>query len=306
MFAYCTIEEQSDGKIRFIASDVNENAEYSSDYLLPLDGNVDMHKCVYNALVNTFNIEPLSFILTTFSDSAPGSGLGSCSALVVAMLKAFLELLKLPMDDYEISRLAYKVGRVDLKISGGKKDQYAAAFGGFNYMEFFGNDHAIINTLRIKRCIIDELEASMLLYYTGVSRLSAMIIDEQIANITSDNITTMNAMHSIRQSSIDMKESLLKGDIVRVADILRKTWISQKQTASIICNKNIEHVFEIAISAGAYAGKVSGAGGGGFIMFMIHPTRRIEIVRELSTIPGGRVIPFQFNEGGSQSWKVNV
>jgi D-glycero-alpha-D-manno-heptose-7-phosphate kinase len=223
--------------------------------------------------------------------------------MVVCIVKAFAEWLNLPMGDYEISRLAYEVERIDLGLSGGKQDQYAAAFGGFNFMEFLKDDHVIVNPLRVKRWIVDELESSMVLYYTGASRSSAAIIDEQRRNTSSGNTVAIEAMHRIKQSAIEMKTALLQGDIASFATILGAAWEEKKKMASAITNSMIQEAFDVAMSAGAIAGKVSGAGGGGFIMFVVQPTCKRRVADALNQLPG-QVVPFQFSDGGTHGWKI--
>lgn len=188
--------------------------------------------------------------------------------MVVCILKAFIEWLSLPLGDYETSRLAYEIERKDLGLSGGKQDQYAAAFGGFNYMEFLQNDLVIVNPLKMKRWIVDELESSMVLYFTGRSRSSAAIINEQKKNTSEGNQTAIEAMHKIKQSAIDTKLALLKGDVGEFARILGEGWENKKKMAGAITNPMIQEAFDVATGAGAMAGKVSGAGGGGFIMLV--------------------------------------
>ena len=190
-----------------------------------------------------------------------------------------------------------------MALSGGKQDQYAAAFGGFNYMEFLPNDLVIVNPLKIKRWIMDELEASMVLYFTGASRSSAAIIEQQQKNTSSGNQNAIEAMHRIKQSAKDMKLALLKGDMNEFARILGQAWEDKKKMANAISNPMIQEVFDVAMSAGALAGKVSGAGGGGFVMFMVEPTRKKEVVNALKKL-NGFVMPFQFTEGGAHGWKI--
>jgi D-glycero-alpha-D-manno-heptose-7-phosphate kinase len=303
-YAYCTIEVNNTGKVQFCAADLNEEVEFENTGTLPIDGKLDLHKGVYNRILKDYSPDkPLSFCMTTYSDAPPGSGLGSSSTLVVAIVKAFVEWLNLPLGEYEIARLAFDIERKDLGLSGGKQDQYAAAFGGFNFMEFHKDDKVIINPLRIKRWVIDELEASMVLYYTGASRSSSSIIDEQKKNTSSGNQPAIEAMHRIKQSSLDMKEAILKGDIHKYAEILGSAWIDKKKMAGSISNPMIEGVFDSAIKAGAYAGKVSGAGGGGFIMFVCDPVKKVQLVNALSKLEG-KVLSFQFSEGGCHGWRI--
>jgi D-glycero-alpha-D-manno-heptose-7-phosphate kinase len=202
-----------------------------------------------------------------------------------------------------MARLAYEIERKDLNLSGGKQGQYAAAFGGFNYMEFLPGDVVIVNPLKVKRWIVDELEASMVLYFTGRSRSSAQIIDEQKRNTETGNSKSIEAMHRIKQGAIDMKFAILKGDMDAFCKVLGKNWEDKKQMANAITNPMIEQVFDVALASGAKSGKVSGAGGGGFIMLFVEPTRKKEVVEALEKLDGF-VVPFDFTDGGAHGWKI--
>ena len=303
LYTYCTIEETYDGLNTIDSDDARCYKSYLVAKQLEIDGEASLIKGVYNRVMRDFDISLRSFKITTYNDAPAGSGLGTSSAMVVCILKAFIEWLGLPLGDYEASRLAYEIERKDLALSGGKQDQYAAAFGGFNYMEFLPNDLVIVNPLKIKRWIMDELEASMVLYFTGASRSSAAIIEQQQKNTSSGNQNAIEAMHRIKQSAKDMKLALLKGDMNEFARILGQAWEDKKKMANAISNPMIQEVFDVAMSAGALAGKVSGAGGGGFVMFMVEPTRKKEVVNALKKL-NGFVMPFQFTEGGAHGWKI--
>lgn len=303
LYAYCTIEETNDGFISINSYDSGCHKKYTSALQLAIDGEASLIKGVYNRVVKDFNMPPLSFKITTYNDAPAGSGLGTSSTMVVCILKAFVEWKSLPLGDYEIAKLAYEIERKNLQLSGGKQDQFAASFGGFNYIEFLKDDVVIVNPLKIKRWIIDELEASMLLYFTGRSRSSAAIIDEQQKNTQEKNNEAIEAMHRIKQSAIDTKLALLKGDIDAFANILRDAWENKKKMANGITNPVIQKAMDIAIQAGAKAGKISGAGGGGFIMFVVEPTRKKEVEEALRKLDGF-VMPFNFSDGGAHGWKI--
>lgn len=303
LYAYCTIEETDDEMITIHSFDADVHKSYPLTDSLEIDGDASLIKGVYNRVSHDFHLQPQAFKITTYNDAPAGSGLGTSSTMVVCILKAFVEWKGLPLGDYEIAKLAYEIERKDLKLSGGKQDQYAASFGGFNYIEFMKDDIAIVNPLKIKRWVIDELEASMLLYFTGRSRSSAAIIDEQKKNTEKGNGDAVEAMHKIKQSAIDTKLALLKGDVNAFANILREAWENKKRMAKNISNPMIQQAMDVAIQAGAKAGKVSGAGGGGFIMFVVEPTRKKEVEQALSKLDGF-VMPFNFTDGGAHGWKI--
>jgi len=304
MYAYCSIEVTEDDTIVFEAPDRGEVVKLKSSKQLPIDGVLDLHKGVYNRIIKDFNNnQPLSFKMTTYSDAPAGSGLGSSSTMVVAMLKAYVEWLNLPLGEYDIARFAFVIERIDIGLSGGKQDQYAAAFGGFNFMEFYDQDRVIVNPLRIKNWIIDELESSMILYFTGTSRESANIIEEQARNAKEKNEKSMKATHQIKEDALVMKETILKGDMKLFAKTLGKSWEAKKKMALSISNKMIDDVYTKAMEAGAYAGKVSGAGGGGFMMFVVEPTKRLDVIKTLNE-EGGSVMNFHFVKDGTKGWKI--
>lgn len=304
LYAYCTIEETNDDEITIHAYDSDNYEEtFPSQRALPIGGKAILIKGVYNRLLKDYNLEPLSFKITTYNDAPAGSGLGTSSTMVVAILKAFIEWLGLPLGDYELARLAYEIERKDLALAGGKQDQYAAAFGGFNYMEFLKDDIVIVNPLKVKRWVQDELEASLLLYFTGKSRSSAAIINEQKKSTSEGENEAVKAMHKIKQSAVDMKLAILKGDINSFADIVREGWENKKKMANHITNPLIDEAMNVALSHGAKAGKVSGAGGGGFIMFVVEPTRKKELEATLKKL-NGFIMPFTFSEGGAHGWKI--
>jgi D-glycero-alpha-D-manno-heptose-7-phosphate kinase len=303
LFAYCTIVPRNNRNIVIHLADFKETGSFTSDKKLPTDNPYKLCIAVYNRVISDFSIDPLSFEITTYSDAPAGSGLGSSSAMVVAILRAFVEWLDLPLGEYDLANLAFKIEREDLEMSGGKQDQYASAFGGFNFIEFYSNNHVIVNPLRVKRWIIDELEASLLLYYTGASRLSADIIDEQKSNVENKKIEAVDSMHSLKDSAVALKAAVLKGNTDEFARILGNSWERKKQMASSISNDKIDEIMRLAYSHGAVSGKVSGAGGGGFIFFFVKPEHKTNLKFVLNEFEGA-VFDFQFTEGGCHSWKI--
>ncbi len=301
LYVHCTIEEREDGKIVFESTDHNELLELDASGHFKLNGQMDLYKGIYNRIIKEFDIKPLSFKLTTYSDVPSGSGLGGSSTLVVAIIKAFVEWLNLPLGEYDIARLAFEIEREDIGIVGGAQDQYAATFGGFNFMEFYENKRVIVNPLRIKNWIIDELEESMVLYFTNIRRQASQIEQEKKSLL--DEEKALNAMHEVKEDAVLMKEYLLKGDIQNFAKILGKSWEAKKRVSSSISNSEIDKIYNLAMENGAYSGKVSGAGGGGFMFFMIEPTKKLQLINELNK-QQGEVMNFHFVKDGTKGWKI--
>ncbi len=304
-YAYATIKKLKEPQIKFVATDRHQEKIKTTDEPLILNGKLDLHKAVYNEMIQRYNDgRPIALELTTFCDAPAGSGLGASSTLVVTMVKAFAELLNLPLDDYAIAQLAFKIERLDCGLQGGRQDQYSATFGGFNFMEFYADNRAVINPLRIKPWIICELEASLLLFYTGVSRESAKIIADQSDNVKSGKMNAIEAMHSMKKEAFLMKDNLLKGDFSGFVETMRSGWENKKNSAQTVSTPHIEQIYEAAIQAGALTGKVSGAGGGGFLMFFVPPDKRMSVCAALSNFHG-QVSNCHFTKYGCQAWRVS-
>ncbi len=303
-YAYAIIKTLKEPCVRFVSTDQQkEKVKPLSDHL-ELNGKLDLHKAVYNEIIRTYNDgTPIALELSTFCDAPAGSGLGSSSTLVVVMIRAFAELLNLPLDDYTIAELAFKIERIHCGLQGGRQDQYSATFGGFNFMEFYAEDRAVINPLRIKNWIICELEASLVLFYTGVSRESAKIIADQSANVVTGDTDAIEAMHGIKREALTMKECLLKGNFEGIVGSMRSGWDSKKRSAKTVSNPLIDEIYTAAIHAGALAGKVSGAGGGGFMMFFVPPEKRVNVIRALSHF-NGQTSNCHFTKHGTQAWRI--
>lgn len=303
LYASATIQPLESDFIEIESIDKNEMLVYKSDYQLPMDGKLDLIKGVYNRIIRDFKCEPMSFRLTTHVDAPPGSGLGSSSTLVVSVLGAFAEWLKLPLGEYDIAHLAYQIERQDLNLAGGRQDQYAATFGGFNFMEFYKDEKVIVNPLRIRRKIFTELQNNIVLFFMGTSRDSAAIIEKQSTAIRSNTSVALEATHRVKEQSIKMKEALLRGELDKIGEILHFGWEHKKKMADGISNPQIEELYNEVMKAGATGGKISGAGGGGFFFFYCPGNTRYKVIETLSQY-NGEVKSYEFSMSGLYSYTI--
>jgi len=303
MYAYAAIEPRNDDQIVIIAADRKESLRYEREATLPLDGTLDLVKGVYNRVVRQFGAVPSGFTITTYVDAPAGSGLGSSSTLVVAILGAFAEWMNLPLGEYDAAHLSYQIERRDLQMAGGRQDQYAATFGGVNFMEFYAEDKVVVNPLRVRPEYLRELEQNLLLFYTSTSRNSATIIEAQSKNVQEQKSASIDAMHLLKEQAQMMKEALLTGNVNRIGEILDFGFQQKKKTAAGISNPMIDEIYQTALAAGATGGKISGAGGGGFMTFYCPGTTRYAVIESLQQF-GGEFRRFNITEQGLFTWKV--
>lgn len=303
-YAYAHVSFLDGDCVRFRASDIGLADEAPRQGELAVDQGLALHRAVYNRVARDFlGGERPAVDVSTTVDAPPGSGLGSSSALVVALVEAYRAAFRLPLGPYDVARLAYDIERGDLALAGGKQDQYAAAFGGVNFMEFLPDDRVIVNPLRVSRSALNELEAALVICFTGQSRRSDAIIGEQLQGIRQQSAATIDGLHQLKAEAIEMKTALLGGDLAGVAAILDRSWQAKKKTAGGVSSPLIDKVYGTAIGHGAWAGKVSGAGGGGFMMFVTDPENRYRLVAAIRA-EGVDASPVHFTDTGAEAWTV--
>jgi D-glycero-alpha-D-manno-heptose-7-phosphate kinase len=304
LYAYASLEPFTNGKIEFCIDGTDKCIILDSAKELELVEGFELFIGVYNRVIKQFSLNALSFRLTSYIEAPQGSGLGTSSTIVVSLLGAFVEWLNLPLGKYDIAHLAYEIERIDLNMSGGKQDQFAATFGGINYIEFLSNDRVIVNPLQLKNEILYELEFNLLLYFTATQRLSATIINEQVQNVKDKNEKSVEAMHNLKEQAHQMKDSLLRGELTKIGEILHFGWQNKKQMAASISNPLIDSIYDAALKHGAKGGKISGAGGGGFMFFFCPGITKIKVARAIESF-GGKVQPFKFTQQGLTTWTIN-
>jgi len=302
--AFAFLSARDDGMVNFCALDIEQNETFTPDQALTQKAKLVLHQGVYRRIVRDFlNGQPIPLTIQSTVDAPAGSGLGSSSALVVALVEAFRSYLDLPLGQYEVAHLAWDIERNDLGLAGGRQDQYAAAFGGANYIEFLAGDRVIVNPLRLATGAQEEIEASLAICFTGQSRASHDIIVQQTAAMNNGGASSVaiEAMHQLKHDAMEMKGAFLRGDVHAMASVLARSWEAKKRTASGISNPLIEHLYDVAIANGALAGKVSGAGGGGFMMFLVPPEHRRRLVVALDA-QGGHADVVALTHTGATSW----
>lgn len=294
-YAYASLRPRRDTRITIASLDYDMVARYDHPSRMKFDGNLDLIKAVVKGMKVKRGAD-----LYIHSDAPPGSGLGSSSTLVVAVIGVLSEWLKRPLSGYEVAELAYQIERVDMSLAGGKQDQYASAFGGFNFIEFFA-DSTIVNPLRLRQETLNELEYRLLLCYVGQTRESARIIDRQVASYREGRKSVVDALHRLKRETLEMKKALLLGDVSGIGQLLHEAWLAKKNLDEGIATPAVNRMYAAARRAGAIGGKITGAGGGGYFLFLTKFDRKHRVAAALEKL-GGQVVPFQFERRGLHTW----
>jgi D-glycero-alpha-D-manno-heptose-7-phosphate kinase len=298
-YAYASLRPRRDARLTLASLDYDVVAKYDHPRRLRFDGNLDLIK----AVIHSFRVKK-GADLWFHSDAPPGSGLGSSSTLVVALIGVISEWLHQPLSSYETAELAYRIERVDMKLAGGRQDQYAAAFGGFNFIEFH-RDSTLVNPLRIRADVIAELEYRALLCYLGQTRQSANIIERQVESYRQGRGATVEALHQLKAQTLEMKKALLVGDVDAMGELLHQAWEQKKGLDRDISNTHVDRLYELARKEGAIGGKMPGAGGGGYFLLLTRFDRKHRVAEVLEK-HGGQVVPFQFERRGLTAWSFGA
>jgi len=298
-YAYATVEP-GDHLIRVESLDYDVSIAYALDEQFVYDGQLDLAKAVIDHFRSEHGLKGVSVRL--HNDAPPGSGLGSSSAICVALAGALAAHLGLELDPHALAELAYRIERVDAGIQGGKQDQYATAFGGMNFIEF-DRDETRVERLGLAPATLYELQYALIFAYVGGQHFSSHIIERQIGNFARREASAVDAMDRIKELAYEMRRVLEAGDVAAFGSLLHEGWQAKKRMADGISNPRIDAVYESARAAGALGGKVSGAGGGGFMFFVTDPARRFAVQDALRE-QGAELVNFTFVEEGMRAWNV--
>ena len=298
-YAYGTLRPRADRAITIHSHDYGSSIELAAGETPMFDGKLDLAKAAIRRFMGS---DEVGFDLILHSNAPPGSGLGSSSAMMVALIGVLKEFRNVPLTDYELAELAHSVERDELGIRGGRQDQYAAAFGGFNFIELYG-DHVVVNPLRVAQDTVLELEHNLLLCYTGNTRQSDHIIDDQMSRYERGEIETGIGLKAQKALALEMKNALLQRRLTDFAELLNSAWEAKKKMSDRISNDRIDELYAAARDAGALGGKVTGAGGGGYLLLYCRHDRKHDVADRMERLGSG-VTEFAFEDAGLRTWRV--
>ncbi len=298
-YAYGTLQPTKDNQIHIESVDFDLTLNFKTQDQLIYDGKLDLVKAAIKKLEGQ---NSTGFRLFLCSDAPPGSGLGSSSSLMVIVVGLLKELRNLPLTDYEVAHLAYVIERKEVGIEGGLQDQYAATFGGCNFIEFQAKQ-VVVNPLKISQDIVNELEHNLLLCYTGSTRLSAGIIEDQIKRYERGDEDNLVGLRRQKALAIEMKNLLLQRKLREFGELLHQAWEFKKKMSPRISDSRIDEIYETARRAGAIGGKLSGAGGGGFMFFYCEFDKKHKVAAVLKKL-GCQISDFTFDFHGLQTWRI--
>jgi D-glycero-alpha-D-manno-heptose-7-phosphate kinase len=296
-YAYGALAPRDDGNIGVESVDYGLTDYYGQEDSLAFDGRLDLVKAAIRKLGRG------GFDLFLHSNAPPGSGLGSSSSVMVTLIGLLKEYHRMALTDYEIAELAIGVERGDLGIRGGLQDQYAATFGGFNFIEMDA-DRVVVNPLRIPHDVIHELEHDMLLCYTGRTRQSDGIIHDQTSRFEAGEDAALEGLRMQKTLAVEMKNALLRGRLSEFGELLGTAWEYKKKMSPRITTGFIDEAYDAAIAAGALGGKVTGAGGGGYMLFFCPFHLKHRVAQALIGL-GGEVGEFEFTPYGLTTWGID-
>lgn len=290
-FSHAILQRREDKQIKIYSYDFDICLEYANISEILYDGQLDLIKSVIKLLNPEFGFE-----LTIYSDVPVGSGLGGSAVVLSAIIGTFNNFRINKLTPHDIAELAFQAERIELNLSGGWQDQYATVFGGFNFMEFSNNENTI-NPLRISEEILNELEDSLVLCYSGISHNS-----NDIHNNQKENMSDKKEFAKITKDvAYEMKSKLLKGHLDNFGELLHKAWVTKKNFSSKITTPYLDEIYNYAIEHGAIGGKLLGAGGGGYFLFYVPTFQKIKLIKALKT-KHLVVDTFTFDNKGLRSW----
>ena len=305
-YAYGTLRQRGDGQVQLDSLDFGAQATFPVRGDVNLGDELDLPRAAISRLrtyADGVNADS-GFDMFLHSSAPPGSGLGSSSAMMVTLVGAMQSFYRIPLSEYEVAELAHDIERVDLGREGGMQDHYAAAFGGFNFIEF-ADDRVIVNPLRISGDILSELEYSLLLAFTGKTRSSDRIIEDQTQRYEAGERDALGGLRAQKELAVQMKNALLRARLSEFGSLLGDAWQEKKRMSPRISTPEIDELYEAGIKAGALGGKVTGAGGGGYMLFYCEYDKKHRVAEALTRM-GAPVSDIGFDLEGLRRWTTQV
>jgi len=292
---YTVLHRRTDGKIQVISSDLRVVETWEDLKQTSInDSELEIPLCVLKEL----GVE-VSLNLFMASEIPPGTGLGSSASVCVNVLKTMATYLKLPLSKYEIAERAFYIARHILHKHVGKQDEYAAVFGGLNFIEFHQDNSVTVQPLGLAPAALREFQACLLLFFTGAAHHSWTILKEQEDSTRRDKGPAVTSLHAIRGYAEEMRDALLKLDFDRVGLLLHEGWQAKKQVSKKISTGRIDELYDAARRSGALGGKITGAGGGGFLLLYCRPEHQPRL-RNVMNEMAAREMSFDFDLQGAQ------
>lgn len=295
---YISISPREDKKIRVFSIDYNKEAIFDIG-----DKNYSEEFELFKGVINVLNINE-GFDIITYSELPTGSGMGGSSSLCVALIGAFNEYYNLNFNKYDIAQKACDIERIELKQKGGYQDQFAASYGGFNFIEF--SDTINVIPIQATEEMLNELQYSLILCFVGGTHFSSEIQNEVLKGYQIEKKSFMEAMQDLKDVAHSMKAIIESNDLshlYKFGDLLHRGWLAKKSLSSKISNKNIEDFYLLSRKFGVHGGKLLGAGGGGHLLLFSEPDKKYRVIQELEEI-GGNIVNFHFNPNGLEVWKI--
>lgn len=265
-------------------------------------GPYDLHAGVVNRFLKHYGNFAGGISIETTVDVPLGSGLGTSSTLIVSIVGVLHEYLGITADKKDIAALACSIEREDLEHAGGKQDQYAACFGGINTIKFLQGGEVQLEPITSSEAFMDQFQENLLLFYTNHNRHSSRIIEEQIRHVENRDLDPLEAMHQLKEQSRLLRLAIEREDYGAIALLIDQGFTQKKKMASGITNEWIDRIYDTVKEAGALAGKISGAGGGGFMIFCVSSST-VGKVREALLNFAGREYHFHFDRDGLTTWR---
>jgi len=234
------------------------------------------------------------------SEIPPGTGLGSSASVCVNVLKTLSTYLQRPLSKLDLAERAFYIARHVLGRHVGKQDEYAAAFGGLNFIEFLPDGNSRVEPVTLSQPVLSDFQSSLLLFFTGAAHHSWGILEEQEHSMANRAQKPLEALHEIKNLAYQMREALIDGDLRHFASMLHESWMAKKRVSAKISNRQIDAAYESAMENGALGGKITGAGGGGFLLLYCEPQNH-DRVREALDRHGLKEMSFSFDFQGAHA-----